>query len=140
LEALRTDIASPERNVTAGQDGDWKRSSFCVKLLSSLNHTKEHPEDGGWVGTMWSADGETVFVHSRIFGQFLGVRTNTINRNFRNHGFVIVANGQKTDPELANAPKSGHWRRRWHPDMRMEMKIEEAKSMGTKVNRKMHVT
>jgi hypothetical protein len=79
LEALRTDVASPERDATRDQDDDWRRNSFCVKLPLSLNHTKEHPEDGGWVGTMWSPDRETFFVRSRIFGQPLTPMRNYIS-------------------------------------------------------------
>jgi hypothetical protein len=111
-----------------------------VKLLRGLNHTKEHPEDGERVGAIWSADGESFFLSSRIFGAFLSLKANTINTNLRDHGFAIAANGESTNAELANLPECRHWKRRCHPGMRMMTRIEEAEKMATKVNHQRVVT
>jgi hypothetical protein len=90
---------------------------FWVKLLHILKHTNEHPGDHPKLGTTWAMDGRSLFAYSKIVEDFLRIRTNSINTNFRDHGFEIFANGRYTDPKLANLPECSRWKRRRHPEL-----------------------
>jgi hypothetical protein len=109
------------------------RTRFCIKLLQNLNYTKAHPQDYGEVGVMSVIDGKTFFANTAIFGEFLRLQTNSINTNFREHGFSIIANGHTSNPELANLPNCSQWKQRHCAEMTTTEK--EADGMETKVNR-----
>jgi hypothetical protein len=134
-EALETLIAAPIADTGQGkawgsEGDDRNRTPFC-----SLNHTKAHPADRAHIGVVWARDGKSFFANSRIFGEFLRLQTNSINKNFREHGFEILANGRPEDPELANIPEYRHWKRRYNLGMTMATTEKEANQMETKVNR-----
>ena len=56
-------------------------------VLTCLNFSDNHPKDAFTIGCFWTSE-KTFLIHSGIFGAFVGRKANTINRNFRTHGFT----------------------------------------------------
>jgi hypothetical protein len=61
--------------------------SFAVRLQRVLEFTKQFPEAAAQVGVIWTEDNRTFLSYSKILAQFLSVAPNSINTNFREHGF-----------------------------------------------------
>ena len=55
-------------------------------ILVCLNFVDDNPEYAPSVGCLWNTE-NTFLIHSGIFGKFINRKANTINRNFRTHGF-----------------------------------------------------
>jgi hypothetical protein len=88
-----------------GRSEHKMRIKFSVKLLHVLNYTSQNRELIPETGAVWCADGIHFLVHSKILGNFLGLKSNTINTNFRDHGFKILAPVLPKDlDELQNLP------------------------------------
>ncbi|KAK8871664.1 hypothetical protein M9Y10_007402 [Tritrichomonas musculus] len=56
-------------------------------VLECLKFVDNNPESLPRVGCCWKTD-QIFMIHSGIFGNFIGRDANTINRNFRTHGFI----------------------------------------------------
>ena len=67
------------------------RIKFLPKILLILQYTKKHPEDIIRVGGGWLSDGNYFITNSGIIAEFLGLKANSINTNFRDHGFNLVS-------------------------------------------------
>jgi hypothetical protein len=61
---------------------------LIVKILRVLNFEKDHPGFTNNLGAFWSGDDGSFISHAQILSQFLGVKGNSINTNFRQHGFT----------------------------------------------------
>ena len=65
------------------------RIKFATKVFHVLNFTKEHPESINICGAAWCNDGTHFICNATIMANFLNLRSNSINTNFRDHGFRI---------------------------------------------------
>lgn len=65
------------------------RIKFATKVFHVLNFTKEHPESINICGAAWCNDGAHFICNANIMAGFLNLRSNSINTNFRDHGFRI---------------------------------------------------
>jgi hypothetical protein len=61
---------------------------FIVKVLSVLQFEETHRELANVVGAFWCDRPGSFVANSRILGAFLQAKANTINANFRQHGFT----------------------------------------------------
>ena len=65
-------------------------SNYKMKLIHivwiCLQYIQKHPHDISNVGIFWFDDSHFM-INSLIFGKFTNRKPNTINRNFRTHGF-----------------------------------------------------
>lgn len=72
----------------------YRVTNECKKMrqihivLLCLNFVDTHPEFVSQIGCFWNTD-HSFMVHSIKLGTFIKRRPNTINRNFRSHGFDI---------------------------------------------------
>ncbi|EAX88515.1 hypothetical protein TVAG_428240 [Trichomonas vaginalis G3] len=82
------DIALMKSKVC--NDEQIKRIKFTVKIIALLRYTLKHPEHIKTIGIGWFPDGKTIVSNAKILGNFLGLRSNSINTNFRAHNFQIV--------------------------------------------------
>lgn len=88
------------------------KTKFCVKLCRALKLVLENPDDATTIGLRWCPDNVHFFCNARIFADFLGIKLNTINSNFRVYGFSIDTSSPY-DPGFLPDAKS--WKVRWNP-------------------------
>lgn len=65
------------------------RIKFATKVFHVLNFTKEHPDSINCCGAAWCSNGLHFICNATIMANFLNLRSNSINTNFRDHGFRI---------------------------------------------------
>jgi hypothetical protein len=118
-EALR-------RQVCPG-DG---RVKFAVKVLHILQYTQQHPDSRDQLGAAWCRDGRHFIVNSKILGNFLNLKSNTINTNFRDHGFQIMScNQTELAGEFRGLTDTRHWKKRIGPDFTRGTTIRDAEQI-----------
>jgi hypothetical protein len=114
---------------------------FIAKLLLILNYTLEHPDTVGNIGVFWLPDQQSIVSNSAILGAFLGIKSNSINTNFREEGFTpprvipkqwLVRQHpclQGIEPNEAT-----YWKKRKHADLQFTptMAAEQAIALGAK--------
>jgi hypothetical protein len=89
------------------------RIKFTVKLLQALQLTARHPTLVPSTGIAWCSDGRHFVSHPRILSVALNLKQNSINTNFREHGFEIVACTSNSIIEhLGNVPEPHLWKMR----------------------------
>ena len=60
---------------------------FMVKIRACLDYVEKYPTSECVVGVKWYDDSHFL-LHSRILSSFLKIKSNTVNYNFRTHGFM----------------------------------------------------
>jgi hypothetical protein len=73
--------------ASLGRSGKAK-FTFGVKVHRLLAHTKRHPEDAETIGLIWSTIPAVFLVNNSQLSAFLSVKINSVNTNFREHGFI----------------------------------------------------
>jgi hypothetical protein len=95
-----------------GREGP-NRIKFVIKLFHLLHFSRNHPGSLMTLGASWCSDGVHFICNSAIMAAFLGLKANSINTNYRDHGFEIV---RCTTPELAREfpclAASTNWKKR----------------------------
>ncbi|OHT16698.1 hypothetical protein TRFO_12945 [Tritrichomonas foetus] len=67
---------------------------FVVRLQQCLAYTTVNPSAVGKIGIKWEA--EFVFaVEKGTFSKFINIKRNTLNYDFRTHGFLLIKNHKK---------------------------------------------
>ena len=106
--------------------GDGKaRVRFVTKIFRALSYTREHPEEISQVGAAWCADGVHFVSNSTILAQFLNLKPNSINTNFRDHGFVIVGKGEVGRDLPAGTKDACHWKKRHNREAHFTVNASE---------------
>jgi hypothetical protein len=110
VDAFTRELEAPRPKLT-----------FIVKLHKILTFTSQSPATICSIGLTWTSDNESIVSNSKILGQFLNLRANSVNTNFREHGFQHpeVMRSEKLIwyvPALRDQsiPEIGHWKRRKH--------------------------
>jgi hypothetical protein len=71
--------------------------------------------DDSTVGIAWCADGRHFIAKPRILGAYLGLMPNSINTNFRDHGFVIRdCPANQITAHFGNIPGPQNWKKRFY--------------------------
>ena len=70
------------------------RIKFASKILATLKFVENHESYTGTIGICWCQDGRHFLCNSKILGNFLSLKSNSINTNFREHGFTICQHSQ----------------------------------------------
>lgn len=93
-----------------------QRIKFSTKVFCILNFTKKYPESINICGAAWCKDQYHFICNSSIIGQLLNLRSNSINTNFRDHGFIIDNQScTKNRTEFPDLINSRNWKRRSNP-------------------------
>ena len=93
-----------------------RRLKFAVRVFYVLQWTKDHPEEMAKTGAMWCKDGFHFVCNSQLLGEFLLIKPNTINTNFRSHSFVIqLSQPHSLLTEFPNMHDIKNWRKRSNP-------------------------
>lgn len=90
-----------------------RRMKFAVRVFHVLQWTHIHPEEVFNTGAVWCNDGRHFLCNSKIIGDLLNIRPNTINTNFRSHSFSI----ENTQPHIISSDfpilkDTKNWRKR----------------------------
>lgn len=64
---------------------------FAVKVFLCLQYTSFFPQSIETIGAFWCKDKQHFIVNASILGDFIGIKSNSINTNFRDHSFIIVS-------------------------------------------------
>ena len=67
------------------------KEKFLVKILKCLEYVDEHPEYADIVGISWSRSHDHIASNSKKLAAFLGVKSSTLNVNFRMFGMTITS-------------------------------------------------
>lgn len=88
---------------------------FMVKIRACLSYVDKYPMSECIIGVKWFDDIHFL-LHSRILGSFLKIKSNTVNYNFRTHGFMRVRpQARHINPdELSKLPDSSNWFLMYH--------------------------
>lgn len=86
---------------------------FVSKLLLCLRYVDNHLGDAGAIGVIWCQDGVHFLCNSKILGSFLELKSNSINTNFREHGFQICPY-TSAQSSVSILPDVQHWKKRRH--------------------------
>ncbi|OHT12543.1 hypothetical protein TRFO_17593 [Tritrichomonas foetus] len=65
------------------------KQKFAAKLFLTLQFTQKFPTLISITGACWLKDGVRFIANSQIFGQFIGLKPNSVNANFRSHFFKM---------------------------------------------------
>jgi hypothetical protein len=87
--------------------GAHAKTPFAIRLFRSLRFVTEHPEFCSEVGLM-PLSSCSFLVNSEGFACFIGVKRNSLNRDFQQHGFVREPCSQPPTSE----PLPRHWTKR----------------------------
>ena len=63
---------------------------FAVKIFRCLQYAEKHPDLIPKIGACWYSNGSCFASNSMILGDFLKIKPNTINTNYRWHGFQKI--------------------------------------------------
>lgn len=87
------------------------RLKFSVKVLMVLNFSEKHKDCVPVTGAVWCEDGCHFLVNTKIMASLLDLKANSINTNFREHGFKIISNVLEKDTEgLPPLPDLNNWK------------------------------
>ncbi|OHS98175.1 hypothetical protein TRFO_09032 [Tritrichomonas foetus] len=117
------------RNYINGNEDRMKMIHIvwhCLKL------TSKYPQLTKDVGAFWTSDNCFIF-NSTIFGKFTNRKPNTINRNFREHGFLFEKSTAPRRAEIFSRIPDGdklpdqiHWVFRWADSFNQSTSEREA--------------
>jgi hypothetical protein len=101
LQTLQDNVAPNEKR---------QQPRFSVRLLRTLNFTLANPLFRAMTGAFWSTDGRTFWMNSRLFTEFLRLKPNSINANFRDHDFTRRNHPADLGQDLASLPDRRNWK------------------------------
>lgn len=105
------DFKSPEELILYFKSND--RIKFTVKLFYVLQFVEKYPEYQNDCGTSWCSDGRNFISNPIILGKTLSIKPNTINANFRSHGFAIIpVKFEELSAEFPNLSDVKNWKKR----------------------------
>lgn len=116
IEALHDQLYPENKKV---------RLRFVTKIFRALKYTREHPEHINIVGAAWCANGEHFVANSSILGAFLNLKPNSINTNFRDHGFQIIGRGEAGRDMPADTADPTHWKKRHNKEANFSVNATE---------------
>ena len=97
-------------------DTSTRRMKFAVRVFYVLQRTKQHPDEMMKTGAIWCHDGIHFICNSQLLGEFLLIKPNTINTNFRSHSFTIENNQPPAIiSEFPMLRDIRNWRKRYNP-------------------------
>lgn len=108
------------------------RIKFAAKILATLTFVEKHQNTAGTVGVSWCKDGRHFICNAKILGNFLALKSNSINTNFREHGFRICEYNQES-LKSSGLPDFQHWKKRIYSagaEFHRDMTLEAAERIG----------
>jgi hypothetical protein len=95
--------------------GPHINKAWAERLFETLQFVTEHPECCLEIGLIPSGP-RSFLVNSDVFAGFLGLKRNSLNHNFQQHGFGVDATSDVCQEALAHTPElalcARHWSKR----------------------------
>ena len=93
----------------------FKKLPFKLRIFRILKYVEVHPEDKITIGIFWDDD-KSFICNSKILGDFLGIKDNSMNTNLRESGFQIDDSFGTHDvmKRFGSLPNANRWKRRSH--------------------------
>lgn len=114
------------------RDDNKGRMKFMVKILIIMKYTLNHPETIEETGAAWCSDKIHFIVNSNKLANFMNLRPNSINTNFRDHGFIIVSSlASDLGKDFPGIALTRHWKKRYisNPPFTANTTITEAEAI-----------
>jgi hypothetical protein len=92
--------------------GTHIQTPWSERVRLTLQFVAQHPEHLPRIGLI-SCGYNSILVNARIFGEFIGVKPNSINRNFTQHGFILDPKCDVTQELRTLSPKLARMSRSW---------------------------
>lgn len=108
-----------------------------LKLILCLIFVREHPSETvvNHIGLHW-IDNRVFICNSSIFASFLGRKANTLNLNFRDHGFAKALNYRDVCRESRrNLHDAAKWKPHEHSDSHITKNCDEGDAKFVKYRR-----
>ena len=87
---------------------------FSLKVWYCLQYTLIFPETVNIVGVIWRKDHRHFLVNSKILSAFMDIKPNSVNTNFRHHGFdIIPMEGPTISLEFPQLENTRSWKQRY---------------------------
>jgi hypothetical protein len=119
---------------------DRGRVKFAVRILEALQYTDAHPHEINKVGIAWCSDGHHFVANPKILGHHLGLRSNSVNTNFRDHGFVLCpCPVNQIIARFGNLPDPQNWKKRCHPEFAKRSTAADANRIALSKKRNMEL-
>jgi hypothetical protein len=100
---------------------------WTLKIVHCLIFVKEHPSEmvTNIIGLRW-INTKVFICNSLIFAKFLGMKANTLNLNFRDHGFIKTSNDREAYwKSRQNLYDVANWKPHEHVSGRITMNCTE---------------
>ena len=105
------------------------RKKFTVKVFLVLQFVKKYPQTLNELGAAWFNNDCSFISNSQILGDFLGIKSNSINTNFRDRGFKIQPASSTLIKQHCQLLDIRHWKIRFSPLFSSKSTIEEVESI-----------
>lgn len=108
------------------------RIVFVLKIFYILQFVKKHPIEMERIGASWCKDNFHFVANSNKLAEFLELKSNSINTNFRAHGFKIIScNMPELKKEFPDIKETRHWKIRYSncSSFRSSSKGEDVKNI-----------
>jgi hypothetical protein len=93
--------------------GQHAQAAFLQRVKRLIAFVGDHPQHIGEIGVIGSLTGG-ILVNHKIFSAFLGLKPNSLSRNFRDHNYVLDPQYDPSRELLARVPVgSGLDTRKW---------------------------
>lgn len=90
---------------------------FLVKIFYILQFVKNHPDSMDILGASWCEDNFHFVANSQKLGEFLKIKPNTVNTNFRAHqNKIISCSTSELKKEFPIIIETRHWKKRYSKD------------------------
>jgi hypothetical protein len=97
------------------ESAEKTRVKFAVKVLRALQFSEAHRDQIARVGVAWWPDGRHFIAHPKILGPYLSLKSNSVNTNFRDHGFALAPCAvNQIISRFGNLPDPQNWKKRVH--------------------------
>lgn len=90
------------------------RVKFASKVFYILQFVESHPDKMDELGASWCKDKKHFISNSKKLAKFLDLKSNSINTNFRDHGYKIISsNNNDLRKEFPTIQETRHWKKRY---------------------------
>lgn len=95
-------------------DENQGQKRFVLRIFYVLKYVKKHPESFNEIGACWCKDNSHFVANSQKLANFLDLKANSVNTNFRDHGFKIIPNNTpELRKEFPSISETRHWKIRY---------------------------
>lgn len=107
--------------------------SMMYQLHKMLKFVVDYPEYKDDVGLLWH-DHNTFLINTRVFSIFTKRKPNSVNRNFRDHQFMVQKSSHSVLRRHGITDNPRCWMLRWNMDFNIKTGEEDLKNIKFKIS------